>query len=139
MLSEAVVTVTAVPARIRVAVVEDNDVFREALVLLLGARPDIEVVASVSAGEDAVAACIRHRPDVVLLDYRLPGIDGVETTRALRVICPRASVVCLTASATAREAEALRRAGAVACLTKDAELDDIVDALRAAARAPVAR
>jgi two-component system, NarL family, invasion response regulator UvrY len=122
-----------VPAPVRVVVVEDNDVFREALVLLLGQEPDIDVVADVAGGEEAIELCRTSEPDVVLLDYRLPGLDGVQTTAALRRLCPGAAVVCLTASATLRETEALREAGAVACLTKDAQLDEILRALREAA------
>jgi DNA-binding NarL/FixJ family response regulator len=122
-----------VSAPVRVVVVEDNDVFREALVLLLGQEPDIEVVGDVAGGEEAIELCSRIEPDVVLLDYRLPGMDGVQATAALRRVCPGAAVVSLTASATLREADALREAGAVACLTKDAQLDEIVAALLAAA------
>ncbi|MDQ3993136.1 MAG: response regulator transcription factor, partial [Actinomycetota bacterium] len=101
---------------IRVVVVEDNDVFREALELLLGARPDLQIVAAVGGGEEAVATCRALHPDVVLMDYRLPGMDGVQATSRLRATCPEAAVVCLTAAASVREAEALRAAGAVACL-----------------------
>jgi two-component system response regulator DesR len=114
---------------VRVALVEDNRVFREALELLLGLREDVEVVASV----DAVMLCREHDPDVVVMDYRLPGIDGVQATAALRSACPEVAVVCLTASANPREMEALRAAGAVACLTKDQDLDEIVESIRAAA------
>jgi DNA-binding NarL/FixJ family response regulator len=118
---------------IRILLVEDNEVFREALELLLGMRGDVEVVASVGDGAAAVPACKEHRPDVVLMDYRLPGLDGVQATTALREACPEAAVVCLTASANPREIEALYQAGASACLTKDQELDTIVDAIRSAA------
>jgi len=118
---------------IRILLVEDNEVFREALELLLGMRGDVEVVASVGDGAAAVPACREHRPDVVLMDYRLPGLDGVQATTALREACPEAAVVCLTASANTREVEALYQAGAIACLTKDQELDTIVDAIRRAA------
>ena len=118
---------------IRILLVEDNEVFREALELLLGMRGDVEVVASVGDGAAAVPACKEHRPDVVLMDYRLPGLDGVQATTALREACPEAAVVCLTASANPREIEALYQAGASACLTKDQELDAIVDAIRSAA------
>ena len=120
---------------IRVVLVEDNEVFRQALELLLGLRSDVEVVASVGAGTDAVPACRDHAPDVVLMDYRLPGLDGVQATRAVLDACPQTAVVCLTASANSREMEALREAGAVACLTKDQELDHIVAAIRRAVRA----
>ena len=66
------------------------------------------------------------------MDFRLPGMDGVEATIALRAACPSVAVVCLTASASPRELEALEAAGAVACLRKDQELDEIVDAIRGA-------
>jgi DNA-binding NarL/FixJ family response regulator len=118
---------------IRILLVEDNQVFREALELLLGMRADIEIVASVGDGSEAVAACEKHRPQVVLMDYRLPGMDGVQATTAVREAHPEISVVCLTASANSREIEALYEAGAAACLTKDQELDDIVAALKQAA------
>jgi DNA-binding NarL/FixJ family response regulator len=123
---------------IRVVLVEDNDVFREALELLLGLRTDMEVVASVSDGAEAAAAAAEMRPDVVLMDYRLPGLDGVQATRAVRAACPSAAVVCLTASANLRERDALTEAGAVACLRKDDGLDAIVAAIHAAARAEAA-
>jgi DNA-binding NarL/FixJ family response regulator len=134
--SGAGATVDSVARPVRVVVVEDNDVFREALVLLLGQEADLEVVGDVAGGEEAIELCATVEPHVVLLDYRLPGIDGVQATIALRRICPGAAIVCLTASATLREAEALRDAGAVACLTKDAQLEEIVSAILAAAATP---
>jgi len=118
---------------IRILLVEDNKVFREALELLLGLRSDVEIVAAVGDGAAAVPAAQQHRPDVVLMDYRLPGLDGVQATAAVREACPDVAVVCLTASANAREIEALYEAGAAACLTKDQELDDIVEAIKRAA------
>jgi DNA-binding NarL/FixJ family response regulator len=119
---------------VRTLLVEDNKVFREALELLLGMRADIDVVASIADGADAVAACRQHHPEVVLMDYRLPGMDGVQATAAVRHAFPEIAVVCLTASANSREIDALYEAGAAECLTKDQELDVIVDAvLRAAA------
>jgi DNA-binding NarL/FixJ family response regulator len=118
---------------IRVVLVEDNQVFREALELLLGLRSDIEVVASVGEGSKAAEVVRLHAPDVVLMDYRLPGIDGVQATRAVLEAAPNVAVVCLTASANPRERDALFEAGAVACLSKDQELDEIVEAIRRAA------
>jgi two-component system response regulator DesR len=118
---------------IRILLVEDNQVFREALELLLGLSSDVEVVASVGDGSEAVSAVQEHEPDVVLMDYRLPGLDGVQATSAVRDAAPDVAVVCLTASANAREIEALYAAGATACLTKDQELETIVDAIRRAA------
>ena len=123
---------------VRIVLVEDNDVFRDALELLLGMRDDVEVVAAVGDGGAAVAAATEHRPDVMLMDYRMPVMDGVEATAQVRALAPEVAVVALTASANAAEREALVEAGAVRCLRKDQELDDIVAAILHAA-APAAR
>ena len=117
----------------RVVLVEDNEVFREALQLLFSVRSDLEVVASAASGSDAVEMCREHRPDVVLMDYRLPGLDGVQATAAVRRSCPSTAVVGLTASGTAGEIEALLGAGAVACLSKDQPFEEIADAVKDAA------
>ena len=98
--------------------------------MLLGMQPEVEVVAAVENGNDVVQLCLEHDPDVVVMDYRLPGLDGVQATAAVRRECPRVAVVCLTASANVHEMQALTDAGAVACLTKDEPLDDIVAAIR---------
>jgi DNA-binding NarL/FixJ family response regulator len=124
-----------VPRPIRIVLVEDNEVFREALQLLLGMRADVEIVAAVGDGGEAVDATVAHRPDVVLMDYRLPGLDGVQATAAVVEACPGVAVVGLTASANERERDALLEAGACACLTKDRDLEEIVDAIRQAAAA----
>lgn len=121
------------PAPVRVALVEDNQVFREALELLLGLRGDIDVVGSVEDGTRIVELCRELEPDVVVMDYRLPALDGVQATIALREACPDVEVVCLTASANMREVDALFAAGAVACLTKDEHLDTIVATILSAA------
>jgi DNA-binding NarL/FixJ family response regulator len=117
------------PGPIRVALVEDNHVFRETLELLLGLRDDLTVVGAVSNGNDAPALCEATRPDVVVMDYRMPGLNGAQATEAVLRACPSASVVCLTASVNSLEAEQLLAAGAVTCVMKDAELDDIVAAI----------
>ena len=119
---------------IRVVLVEDNEVFRDALELLLGLQGDMTVVASVADGTDAAGVVAELRPDVVLMDYRLPGLDGVQATAAVLAAYPETSVVCLTASANLRERDALLEAGAVGCLRKDDGLDAIVAAIRNASR-----
>jgi DNA-binding NarL/FixJ family response regulator len=118
---------------LRVVLVEDNHVFRRTLELLLGLRDDVEVVGAVDNGTAAAALVRELDPDVVLLDYRLPGMNGVEVTREIRSGSPRAKVVCLTASVSRREIEELYEAGAVACLMKDGALEEIVEAIREAA------
>jgi DNA-binding NarL/FixJ family response regulator len=119
-------------APIRVLLVEDNDVFRQALELLLELQEGIEVVGAVADGSLAVGACEELQPHVAVMDFRLPGMDGVETTLELSRQHPNVSVVCLTASASPRELDALKAAGAVDCLRKDQELDEIVAAIRSA-------
>ncbi len=118
---------------IKVVLVEDNEVFRESLELLLGLVPDMQVVAAVPDGRSALKVVSRAEPDVVLLDYRLPELDGVETAAGLASAWPDAAVVVLSAEASDGEIEALHDAGAVRYLTKDSELDDIVVAIRDAA------
>jgi len=118
---------------IRVVLVEDNQVFREGLELVLGLDSGIEIVGAAEDGAEAVGLVRELRPDVVLMDYRLPGMDGVESTAALLDSYPGAAVIGLTASANIRERQALRDAGAVACLSKDDDLEEIVAAIRGAA------
>ncbi|HEV8180267.1 MAG TPA: response regulator transcription factor [Gaiellaceae bacterium] len=118
---------------VRIVLVEDNEVFRDALELLLGMRSDVQVVASVGDGVAAVSAAIEHRPDVMLMDYRMPALDGIQATAQVRAAMPDVAVVALTASADAAEREALVEAGAVTCLAKDQELDEIVAAILDAA------
>ena|SRR5438034_1106531 len=117
---------------LRIVLVEDNQVFRDALELLLGLRSDVEVVGSLAHGEGVVELCSELEPDIALVDYRLPGVDGVQVTEALREACPDVTVVCLTASANPREEDALLAAGAAVCLRKDTELDEIVASLHRA-------
>jgi DNA-binding NarL/FixJ family response regulator len=118
---------------VRIVLVEDNEVFRDALELLLGMRDDVEIVASVGDGAAAVSAAKEFRPDVVLMDYRLPTLDGIQATAQVVEEVPGVAVVALTASADAAEREALVEAGAVTCLTKDQELEEIVAAILQAA------
>ena len=117
---------------VRILLVEDNQVFRDALQLLLGMRADVEVVAAVADGSEALPAAEQHQPDVVLMDYRLPGMDGVQATAALKEAHPEIGVVVLTASANSREIDELYAAGASACLTKDQELETIIEAIKQA-------
>ena len=123
-------------APIRVLLVEDNDVFRETLELLLGLRSDVEVIRSVADGSAAAGMYGELKPDVVLMDYRLPGLDGAAATAAVRSSWPEAAVVCLTGATDGDETRVLYEAGAVACLSKDLELDTIVEALHTAAGRP---
>jgi DNA-binding NarL/FixJ family response regulator len=121
------------PEPVRVVIVEDNDTFRETLELLFGLRDEIEVVASVAMGDKAPPVVAELRPDVVLMDYRMPGLNGAEATRAVLEAYPATNVVCLSASVTPQEINEVLEAGAVACVTKDQDFDRLVATIREAA------
>ncbi|UJR87019.1 response regulator [Sandaracinus amylolyticus] len=120
--------------RIRVLVVDDQSLFREGLRAVLSVDPELEVVGEASNGEEALRACERLRPDVVLMDMKMPVLDGVAATRRLQVQQPRCKVVVLT---TFDDDEVIfegLRAGAVGYLLKDASTAQLGEAIRAAAR-----
>jgi DNA-binding NarL/FixJ family response regulator len=117
---------------VRVLLVEDNDVYREALVFLLGQSAGVEVVGAVGTGEAAAPACAELSPDVAVVDFRLPDIDGGEVASEIHERAPRTVVVFLSASAGQEEAEAARIAGAT-LVRKDDGVDALVGAIRAAA------
>jgi DNA-binding NarL/FixJ family response regulator len=120
-----------VSAPTRVLLADDQRVVREGLALLLRLLPDVEVVGSASDGEEALALAGRLRPDVVLMDLRMPRCDGVEATRRLRELHPECRVVVLTTYADDRSLVEALRAGARGFLTKDAGAEEISRALEA--------
>ena len=120
------------PAPIRVLLVEDNDVYRESLVFLLGREDGLEVVGAVADGRSAAPACAALEAEVVVVDYRLPDIDGTEAADDVRALCPEAAIVFLSASAGQDEVDSARRFGG-AFVRKDEGVDTLVGAVRAAA------
>lgn len=119
-------------APVRVLLVEDSGVYRDSLVFLLGTRAGIEVVAAVPDGASAVRAHREHSPDVVVLDYRLPDVDGAAVAAEIREDAQSAAIVFLSASAGSDEYDAASSAGA-ALVRKDEGIDALVRAVRAAA------
>lgn len=117
----------------KVVVADDQAAVREGLVTLIGTLPGIEVVGAASNGEEAVAAVAANGPDVVLMDLRMPVLDGPGATRRVREEHPRTQVVVLTTYADDESVLGALRAGAIGYLTKDAGRDDIRRALEAAA------
>lgn len=118
---------------VRVMVVDDQALVREGLMTLLQAAPDIEPVASAADGQEAVAMATRHRPQVVLMDLRMPKLDGVEATRRIRASWPDTEIVVLTTHADEASILDALRAGARGYLTKDAGIAEISRAVHAAA------
>jgi DNA-binding NarL/FixJ family response regulator len=114
---------------VRVVVADDQKVVREGIVMLLGLLPGIEVVGSAADGEEAVQLVAQHAPDVVLMDLRMPRVDGVEATRRIRSENPGTEVVILTTYADDESLFPALQAGARGYLTKDAGGEEIVKAI----------
>jgi DNA-binding NarL/FixJ family response regulator len=112
---------------IRVVAADDQRIVREGLAMLLDLLPGIEVVGTACDGEEAVAKARELRPDVILMDLRMPRMDGVEATKRLRG--SGVKVVVLTTYADDRSVIDALRAGAVGYLTKDASAEEIQQAL----------
>lgn len=121
--------------RKRVLIVDDHEMVRRSLTLGLSLVDDMQVVGTASNGLEALAQCALLRPDVVLLDMNMPGINGLETTRRLRQQQPNIAVIILTVDTGL--GRAARAAGAAACLSKLVPLDEIARHLREATEASV--
>jgi DNA-binding NarL/FixJ family response regulator len=119
---------------IRVLLADDHGVVRDGLARLLGSVPDIEVVAAAADGDQAVELAREHSPDVVLMDLRMPGMDGSEATRRLLESDPALNVVILTSFSERDEILGALDAGAIGYLLKDAEPDELIRGVRAAAQ-----
>ncbi len=117
-------------APVRVLIADDQRVVREGLALLLGLLPQVEVVGAAADGEEAVTLATALRPDVALMDLRMPRCDGVEATRRLRDRDPGIKVIVLTTYADDRSVIEALRAGARGYLTKDAGAEEIRQALQ---------
>lgn len=118
---------------IRVVVADDQTAVREGLVLLLELLDDVEVVGAAADGEQAVRLVDEHGADVVLMDLRMPRLDGVSATGRIRAAHPNTQVVVLTTYAEDADILSALRAGALGYLTKDAGRAQIAQAIRAAA------
>ena len=111
----------------RVLIVDDHALFAEALMLTLGIDPQIDVVGHASSGPEALTLARTLRPDVVLMDLHMPGMDGIEATKALLRVLPTARVVMVTASDGTECNQRAREAGAVRYVTKDSPARDLLD------------
>ena len=118
---------------ISVLTADDEHLVRSGLRMILGTEPDIELVAEAEDGEQALALVARHDPDVLLLDIRMPRMDGLEATRRLVADGLRTRVVILTTFDTDRNVYDALAAGASGFLLKDTPADRLVTAIRAAA------
>jgi len=121
-------------APVRVLLVDDQALFREALTMLLDAHSEVEVVGEAANGDEALRIAAELRPDVVLMDLRMPVLNGIAATRRLRAEQPDVRVIALTTFDEDAEVFEALRAGAVGYLLKDVSSTRLVEAVLAAVR-----
>ncbi|ADG10562.1 DNA-binding response regulator [Caulobacter segnis] len=114
-----------------VLIVDDHPLLREGVAAVLEAEPDIQVVGEAADGQDAIAQFKRLRPDVVLMDLQMPGVDGVEAIREIRAQAPDARIIVLTTYAGDVRALSALRAGASGYLLKSSLRRELIDTIRA--------
>jgi DNA-binding NarL/FixJ family response regulator len=119
--------------KIRVVIVDDHAMLRAGLEQLLGGEPDVDVIGKAASGAEAIALVRELRPDVVLMDLQMPGVDGVSATREI-VSEELADVLVLTSYSDAERIVGALDAGALGYLLKDAEPDEVLRGIRAVAR-----
>lgn len=119
---------------IRVVIADDHKVVRAGLEQLIGTFDDVELVGAATNGEEAVALCLRRKPDLVLLDLAMPAMDGIEATRRIRQALPETHVVAFTSFSDRDRILQAVDAGAIGYLLKDVEPEELHRALLAAAR-----
>jgi DNA-binding NarL/FixJ family response regulator len=118
---------------IRIVLVDDQQLLRQGFRLVLSAEEDMEVVAEAGDGEEAVACTVAHSPDIVLMDVRMPGMDGIAATRRIVAEVPTAKVIILTTYGIDEYAFAGLRAGASGFLLKDVLPAELIAGIRAVA------
>jgi len=118
---------------VRVLVVDDHALFRHGLLSVLATAPDIEVVAEARDAESAIELAAEWLPDLVLMDVRMPGMNGIEAARRIRATQPAVRILMLTESEDEDDLYGAVRAGATGYLLKEVAIDEIADAIRAVA------
>jgi DNA-binding NarL/FixJ family response regulator len=119
-------------AATRVLLVDDESLVRRILKQILSNYQDLELVGEAANGEEAISAVERLQPDVVVMDIRMPGYDGIAAVRAIREKYPRAKIIGLSEYAQSYNIDAMERAGAVGVYLKSMALEELYPAIKAA-------
>ena len=117
---------------IRVLIVDDHAMLRKGLAAFLLVKPDLELAGEASNGEEALHLCEQLQPDVVLMDLKMPKLDGVAATRAIKQRYPHIQVIALTSFQEKELVQEAIRAGATSYLLKNVSADDLAETIRAA-------
>lgn len=121
----------AMRAKTRVLVVDDESLVRRTLKQILASYQDLEVVGEAANGEEAIAAAARLQPDIVVMDIRMPALDGIAAAREIKLACPRVKIIGLSEHATGYNTDAMERAGAVGVYLKSMALEELYPAIKA--------
>lgn len=120
-------------AQIRLVLVDDHDIVRTGLKTYLDTQPDMQVVAEARTGEEAIILARQERPDIIIMDITMEGMDGLEATRRIKMISPECRILALTVHADKQYFFEMLAAGAEGYVTKQAAAEDLVDAIRSLA------
>ena len=115
----------------RVLVVDDEPLVRRTLKQILASYQDLQLVGEAANGEEAIAAVARLQPDIVVMDIRMPALDGIAAARQIRAKAPRVKIIGLSEHATGFNTDAMERAGAVGVYLKSMALEELYPAIKA--------
>src|SRR4051812_37290279 len=132
--SESTVIGMTEPKRIRILSVEDHPVFREGLATIISSQSDMELTAQASNAIEAIAEFRKHRPDITLMDLRLPGSSGTDTLVTIRGEFPEARIIILTSSGSDTELQKAMRSGAAAYVVKTTPKNELLSIIRSVYR-----
>ena len=118
-------------ATTRVLVVDDESLVRRILKQILASYQDLELVGEAANGEEAIAAVARLQPDVVVMDIRMPALDGIAAAREIRTKYPNVKIIGLSEHATGYNTDAMERAGAVGVYLKSMAIEELYPAIKA--------